>query len=58
MSYSIHVTVNYPDNTEKDIPHTTVLNEPVLMHWLWQLVKEESQASSFVITIVKQGREL
>jgi len=54
--YSFNATINYPNNTEKDLRIGIIrLSEPALIHELSLLIREEPKATSFVITIVKHN---
>lgn len=53
MRYSLNITVNYPDNTEKDISDKAILTHELLVYQISKLIREEPDASSFVIVIGK-----
>jgi len=54
MTYSIHATVNYPDGEEHNTPTTEIAYIDLVADWVDKLLSTVPDATSFVITIVKQ----
>jgi len=54
MTYSIHATVNYPDGEEHDTPTSEIAYIGLVTDWVDKLLSATPDATSYVITIVKQ----
>lgn len=55
MTFTFQATVNYPSEVHtKEISVTTGLDMNGLSDIAWKLIRNEPQASSFVITIVRE----
>lgn len=53
MSFNFKATVNYPGNEEADTPDFVARSEYDLMQLFINLIREDADATSFVITICK-----